>query len=79
MKNTRQSTELMLVDRHATATNLYHLTGRVLESLGALPEPEARKIVRSLAILFLRPEDCDEVSRILKGIRRVIPPTRRPA
>lgn len=37
----------------------------VLERINTLPEPQARRVVRFLALLYLRPADCREIARIL--------------
>jgi len=39
----------------------------VLDRIRKLPEARARRVVRFLALLYLRPADCQEIARILKG------------
>jgi hypothetical protein len=39
----------------------------VLDRIRKLPEARARRVVRFLALLYLRPVDCREIARILKG------------
>jgi hypothetical protein len=37
------------------------------EQIRKLPESRARRVVRFLALLYLRPADCRDIIRILKG------------
>ena len=41
-----------------------------LARIKTLPEAHGRRVVRFLAVLYLRPADCREIAQILKGRAR---------
>jgi hypothetical protein len=49
------------------AKAMRRIARETLEQLRKLPEAQARLVVRFLAVLYLRPADCQEIARILKG------------
>lgn len=44
---------------------LRRIARETLEQINTLPEQQARRVVRFLALVYLRPADCREIIRIL--------------